>query len=147
MRRISTLWTFTAALALMSAGCSSNQPPEPVPPPDPSLAASRAASLIGAGDVRAHVAFLASDELAGRDTPSPGLEAAAEYIARRFEALGLQPGGDAGGWLQRYPYVSMSFDAARSELSVTGSKGGASLAFGEQWFAMPVAAERAQVKR
>jgi len=146
MRRISTLWTFTAALALMSAGCSSNQPPEPIPPPDPSLAASRAASLIGAGDVRAHVAFLASDELAGRDTPSPGLEAAAEYIARRFEALGLQPGGDAGGWLQRYPYVSMSFDAARSELSVTGSKGGASLAFGEQWFAMPVAAERAQVE-
>jgi hypothetical protein len=145
MGRFSILWTFAAALALITAGCSSNQPPEPVPAPDPAASAARAANLIGAGDVRAHVAFLASDELAGRDTPSPGLEAAAEYIARRFEALGLQPAGDAGGWVQRYPYVSMGFDAARSEFSATGSRGGASLAFGEQWFAMPVTAEQAVV--
>ena len=141
MRRTSILGTFAAALTLTSVGCASNQPPDPVPPPDPSVAAARAASLIGPGDVRAHVAFLASDELAGRDTPSPGLEAAAEYIARRFEALGLKPGGDDGGWLQRYPFISMSFDADRSDLSATGPKGGASLAFGEQWFAMPIGVE------
>ena len=146
MRRTSVLGTFAAALTLMSVGCSSHQPPDPVPPPDPSVAAARAANLIGPGDVRAHVAFLASDELAGRDTPSPGLEAAAEYISRRFEALGLRPGGDDGGWLQRYPFISMSFDAEESELSATGPKGGASLAFGEQWFAMPIGVEDSLVE-
>jgi hypothetical protein len=146
MRRASTLRTLATGLVLTVAGCSTNPPPAPPPQADPSVAATRAAGLIGPDDVRAHVAFLASDELAGRDTPSPGLEAAAEYIARRFEALGLEPGGDEGGWLQRYPYVSMSFDAARSELSATGANGGASLAFGEQWFAMPVVAEGAVVE-
>jgi hypothetical protein len=45
--------------------------------------------------LRAHVAFLASDALEGRDTPSRGLEAAAEYIASQFMRLGLKPA--AGG--------------------------------------------------
>ncbi len=38
-----------------------------------------------------HLAFLASDSLLGRDTPSPGLERAAEYIAGRFAEYGVQP--------------------------------------------------------
>jgi len=106
------------------------------------MEASRAAAVIDSGSMRSHVAFLASDELAGRDTPSPGLEAAAEYIARRFEALGLEPAGTDGGWLQRYPFVSTSFDVESSKLTALGGEGGASLLFGEQWFALPVTQER-----
>src|SRR5690242_17204368 len=34
--------------------------------------------------LRGHLSFLASDLLQGRDTPSPGLEIAAEYIAAQF---------------------------------------------------------------
>ncbi len=37
---------------------------------------------------------MASDELQGRYTPSPGLDVAAEFIAAQFRAAGLQPGGD-----------------------------------------------------
>ncbi|MEC7583352.1 MAG: hypothetical protein VYE77_03465, partial [Planctomycetota bacterium] len=38
--------------------------------------------------------YLASDELGGRLTGSPGQEAAARYIAERFQELGLEPMGD-----------------------------------------------------
>ena len=50
---------------------------------------------IDAVDIDAHVRHLASPLLEGRDTPSRGLELAADYIARRFRAVGLQPAGDS----------------------------------------------------
>jgi hypothetical protein len=52
--------------------------------------------------MRDHVAFLASPELAGRGLGSPGLEQAAQYVAGRFKAYGLMPGGDAGTYVQRF---------------------------------------------
>lgn len=56
---------------------------------------TRLLSTITADLLKAHVSFLASDALEGRDTPSRGLDAAAEYIASQFRRLGLKPG--AGG--------------------------------------------------
>jgi hypothetical protein len=146
MHRFASRWSVVGLPLLAVLGCSGSPAPEVAPAPDPTAEASRAAAAIDAEGIRAHVAFLASDELAGRDTPSPGLEAAAEYIARRFEALGLEPGGTDGGWLQRYPYVSTHFDVENSELSALGERGGASLVFGEQWFALPVAPESEYVE-
>ncbi len=55
--------------------------------------------------LRGHLFFLASDELQGRDTPSPGLDIAARYLATQFERIGLEPAGDDGyfqtspGWV------------------------------------------------
>jgi hypothetical protein len=46
------------------------------------------------------IKFLSDDRLAGRLTGSPGADTAAAYLARRFEAVGLQPA--AGGWFQRF---------------------------------------------
>lgn len=54
------------------------------------------ASHITAGSLRGHVSFLASDLLEGRDTPSRGLDIAAEYIAAQFRRIGLEPAGDDG---------------------------------------------------
>ena len=53
--------------------------------------------------VRAHVEFLASDLLEGRDTGSKGLEIGASYVASEFRALGLEPGGTKGSWFVRVP--------------------------------------------
>ncbi|MCP4202342.1 MAG: M20/M25/M40 family metallo-hydrolase [bacterium] len=47
-----------------------------------------------------HVTFLASPELEGRGVGGDGLRRAAEYIAERFEAVGLTPGGGDGTWFQ-----------------------------------------------
>ena len=59
------------------------------------MPATGGAASITPTDVQKRIQFLASDELKGRDTPSPGLEKAAEYIAREFASFGLKPAGDA----------------------------------------------------
>jgi hypothetical protein len=51
---------------------------------------------IRAEDLKADLAFLASDTLQGRATPSSGLDAAAEYIASEMRKAGLEPVGDDG---------------------------------------------------
>lgn len=77
---------------------------------EPAATLLQAAATITAADLRARVSILANDSLRGRSTPSPGLEAAASYLAREFERLKLQPRGDPGSYLQRYP---LEFAAAR----------------------------------
>jgi Zn-dependent M28 family amino/carboxypeptidase len=42
--------------------------------------------------LRGNLSFLSSDVLAGRWTPSSGLDVAAEFIASRFRAAGVKPG-------------------------------------------------------
>lgn len=42
-----------------------------------------------------HIYFLASDSLKGRNTPSPELDSAAEYIAKEFRSIGLSPVNDS----------------------------------------------------
>ena len=60
------------------------------------LGALLSISILGAADVNpdqylAHVRYLASPELKGRATGSPGLEKAAHYIAAQFRSLRLHP--------------------------------------------------------
>jgi hypothetical protein len=66
------------------------------------------AGTITAADMRARIAYLASDALRGRDTPSPGLDTAAAWIAREFQRLGLEPGGENGTFFQRYPFTILT---------------------------------------
>src|SRR5438876_6459948 len=59
---------------------------------------------ISAQSLHGHIWFLASDLLEGRDTPSRGLDVAAEYIAAQFRRAGLKPsGGD--GYFQTAHYI------------------------------------------
>src|SRR2546423_12804677 len=51
---------------------------------------------ISADSLRGHLSFIASDALEGRNTPSRGLDIAAEYIAAQFRRAGLEPVGDDG---------------------------------------------------
>lgn len=69
----------------------------------------------------AHVAVLAHDSMAGRASPSPELELAAEYVADRFRSYGLLPGGDHGTYMARYPVVHATVDPAASSLTAGGS--------------------------
>lgn len=56
--------------------------------------------------MKAHVMFLASDAMRGREAGSPEFAIAAEYVAAQFYAAGLRPAGDAGGYLQKVPLVA-----------------------------------------
>lgn len=69
-----------------------------------------------------HVQVLAHDSLKGRDTGSPGHESAVRYIARQFEAAGLEPGG-TDGWLQRVEFVEVKLDAERVTLAMRPATG------------------------
>jgi hypothetical protein len=55
-----------------------------------------------AARIQDDIRYLASDALAGRLTGSPGNDSAAAYLARRFAALHLVPGGDDGTFLQHW---------------------------------------------
>ncbi|WP_254054003.1 hypothetical protein [Singulisphaera sp. GP187] len=63
---------------------------------EPTADQSAALDQISADSLQGHLSFLASDLLEGRDTPSRGLDLAAEYIAAQFRRAGLEPVGDDG---------------------------------------------------
>jgi hypothetical protein len=90
-------------------------------------------SAITAADVQERIAFLASDALAGRNTPSPGLETAASYVAAELARFGLKPGGDQGTFIQRYPFAQSGLDRAAVAFRVADT----SLAYGEDFFVVP----------
>lgn len=94
------------AAALLVAGASAQTPADPA-------AAQR---------IRADVEFLASDLLEGRDTGSRGHEIAAAYVASRFQALGLTPGGDKGGWFQQVPLRRATHASPPTVALVAGGK-------------------------
>jgi hypothetical protein len=77
-----------------------------------------AVGSITARDVAHRVAVLADDSMRGRNTPSPELDAAAQYIAGEFQRFGLTPGGDDGTFLQRYPIRQVVVDVAASSIRV-----------------------------
>jgi Zn-dependent M28 family amino/carboxypeptidase len=57
--------------------------------------------------IRAHVKYLASDELEGRGTGQKGGDIAADYIAAQFKSYGLKPAGENGTYFQRVPMVGV----------------------------------------
>ncbi|MGD2120577.1 MAG: M20/M25/M40 family metallo-hydrolase [Gemmatimonadota bacterium] len=69
---------------------------------------AEAVASITEEDIYHRIGVLAHDSMGGRDTPSPGLEMAADWAANEFDAMGLQPGGDDGGFIQRWDYTPRS---------------------------------------
>jgi hypothetical protein len=63
--------------------------------------AMKAAATITPDALKKHLYVIASKEMEGRDTPSPGLEKAATYIENTFKNLGLAAGNN-GSYRQYY---------------------------------------------
>lgn len=101
MKRL-PLIAFAAALLLGAA-----------PPKADSLAAER---------IRAHVEFLSSDLLEGRDTGSRGHEIAANYVASEFRQLGLTPGGTNGSWFVQVPFRRATLDGTPAIALTVGNR-------------------------
>ena len=75
---------------------------------------------ITAAKLRGHVSFLASDLLEGRDSPSRGLDVAAEYIASQFRALKLEPLGD-NGYFQTMNWTLLEAASSGITLEIDGT--------------------------
>ena len=95
--RLTRLPILAAVAALIGA-----TPPQPV------------GDLHAADRIRAHVEFLSSDLLEGRDTGSRGHRIAANYVAAEFRKLGLKPGGPDGSWLVEVPFRRATLSGAPS---------------------------------
>ncbi len=68
--------------------------------------AQQSSPEITAGELQAHVKYLASDELEGRGSGSVGNRKAAQYIAKAFAEYGLKPAGTNGTYFQEFEFVS-----------------------------------------
>ncbi len=79
-------------------------------------AVRRAAGTITEADVRRRIFLIADDSMGGRNTPSPGLNKTAAYIASEFKRFGLKPGGDSGTYLLSYPISSRRVLAEQSNV-------------------------------
>ncbi|MFN7180218.1 M28 family metallopeptidase [Hyphomonas sp.] len=80
------------AAALLAACAPEAQAPAELPPPD-------------AAAIEVHMAYLASDDLEGREAGTPGFDLAAEYVAAEFEKIGLKPAGTDATWYQPIEFL------------------------------------------
>ncbi len=69
--------------------------------------------------MRAHVKYLASDELEGRGVGTRGEKLATDYLASQLAATGVKPGGDNGTYFQAVPLVGCT-TAPNAKLQVGG---------------------------
>ena len=98
--------TIFAALAIHSTAFA--QPQAPL---------ETGAATITEADYLRRVGVIAHDSMQGRDTPSPGLEKTAAWIADEFRRIGLRGGAADGSFIQRYPLRSVMVDRQRSSLA------------------------------
>ena len=99
IQRLFAAFSILATVACATASSSST----------PSLGLAAADSVV----IRNDIAYLASDELGGRLTGTPGNNLAATYIARRYKSLNLRPA--YAGYLQHF----VARPAARAHMGDT----------------------------
>ena len=131
------------ALVLLPACASGGLETAPAPSALSARAADVGAAAITPEGVRRQMNDLAGDAMRGRETPSPELERAAEYLAAEFRGLGLEPAGDSGTYIQRWPYRAIALDPARVKLELR--RGGTTVqpSYGREYFVLPSSADSA----
>jgi Zn-dependent M28 family amino/carboxypeptidase len=76
--------------------------------------ASTIADPISASSLLDRIRVLSSDEFEGRGPGTPGEEKTIAYLAKEFQALGLEPGNSDGTYLQKVPLVGLKATPAGS---------------------------------
>jgi Zn-dependent M28 family amino/carboxypeptidase len=114
-----------AAAALLLAACAT-APDAPVVPPsaatDAFAVASAATPQFSAQRLSDHIKYLADDRLEGRFPGLVGERLTLEYLQAQYEAMGLEPGGRDGSWLQ--PVDLVRFTPERPPVATwTGADG------------------------
>ncbi|KZE17802.1 MULTISPECIES: M28 family metallopeptidase [Sphingomonas] len=121
-------------LLISTAAIAQDAPPAPAPAaPTAAESQARNAELNAVlppaqAAMKAHVMFLASDAMRGRDAGSPEYDIAANYVASQFYAAGLRPAGDDGSYLQKVPLIKVG-PADMGKLSLNGQ----ALTFGQDY--------------
>ncbi len=159
MKKSLSLLAYPAILAILFTTIAYSQQPSPAAPmaaPPVSLAGSStalaasstqslagtdsdgsAASVAAAGEVRLdgkswwnYVKILAADDMEGRETGSPGLRRAQEYVVEQLKHAGLEPVGSKG-YYQPVQLVSRQIVESDSSLALVRNGQTESLALGD----------------
>ncbi|MAX01027.1 MAG: aminopeptidase [Sphingomonas sp.] len=132
---------FLIPLPLLLAGTALSaqtvDAPVPVPAASESDIAARNAIINEAlppdqAAMKAHVMFLASDAMRGRDAGSEEYDIAAQYVASQFYAAGLKPAGGDGSYLQHVPLIGYK-PAGEGKFSLTIGGETIPLTYGEDY--------------
>lgn len=103
---------------ILLTSCTTAQVRNPSPNPDPIAREG----TIQAEALLERIRILASPEMEGRASGTPGGARAADYIAQEFRTIGLTPLGDQGGYLQTFEVTRGVRLGAENHLSL-GSGG------------------------
>jgi Zn-dependent M28 family amino/carboxypeptidase len=102
-------------LVLAASACATANPKNPIlEKAAPGLNSIRGEAL------SARIRFLSDDLLEGRFTGSRGHAIAERYVASEMQALGLEPAGSGGAYLQPVPLRAAMKDPQRTALSIAG---------------------------
>ena len=125
------------SLAVLALGVVALAQPAPVVPP----AVRAAAEAISAEQLAWDLAVMASDDYRGRNTPSPGFDAAADYITARLARAGVMPAGDQGGFRQHYELRESRLDSEAASIEIGGRRFTLGRDFAMRSLSGPIAAE------
>jgi hypothetical protein len=125
-------------LAFFLSACAASRPGEPTASADSSPDAS---ITVQPAAIEAHMRYLASDLLEGREAGTRGYDLAAAYVASQFQQLGLRPAGDDGGYFQRVALLAYWLERNGVRLTVHPARGSriAGLALGTDFIISPSA--------
>ncbi|MGD9562689.1 MAG: M20/M25/M40 family metallo-hydrolase [Pyrinomonadaceae bacterium] len=120
-----TLLTSFLAIALLLPTLAFGQVAVEITPKEREMA-----EAITASQLSSYLHFIASDALGGRDTPSQGLDVAAEFLKMNLERWGFKPAGDNGTFFQKIALTreSMAPETTRFEV------GGHSYTYADDFF-------------
>jgi len=109
------LYSLVGIVALV--GCTQEEPAETEPQDmaaaeAPTGSLEQGLSLIGRERIESHLKFLADDARRGRMTGTPEYDEAAAYVAKHFEEIGLESGGEDGSWFQAVPMLARRIDVS-----------------------------------
>src|SRR5688572_29024167 len=77
--------------------------------------------------IEAHIRFLASDVLEGREAGTRGFDVAAEYVAAEFRKLELEPKGDAQSYFQAVEFQAQWLEKGGTHMTLRSGNGTQSL--------------------
>lgn len=125
-RLILTSLLLVGALAVSQPAMQAQSKKDKNNPPKVSLSAEKSASDFGnvegitAAQLKDFLAFIAADELEGRDTPSRGLDIAAKFIAFNLSRWGFKPAGDNGTFFQGIGLRRGQVDKDQTKVELAG---------------------------
>ena len=73
--------------------------------------------------IRSTMVALSADDMEGREAGTAGFERAAEYLAGRYSAIGLETAGTGSGYMQEIEFFVSSLDVDSPAVSFSGETG------------------------